>query len=273
MLTSEQTQCMSSHGYCLINAFYDQTQLDQLQAESETLIKRFYTKEELNKHSVYPSDSSDSRISNAVMISEGPSEFPKIDHHEYSAIDRFLQDHNTLLSQITGAKVTPSSRCMLNYQNYFCGSKPVGEHFDGEYLRTSRAQDGVEFTLHEGILPRYVTLLVLKNENNGKGIQLVNNATNEVTRPQLHAGDLIIFDNIALRHRVPRLDNPRTSIGLRNFDHKPLHFVHSENDFLNGDYRRIAEGWVSENVDCHARFKDFMLNEWPTLKEEYAHYF
>ena len=273
MLTPEQTKCMTSDGYCIVERLYDHAHLAQLQRETEALIERFYTVEELNKHSVYPSDSSESRVSNAVMISEGKSDFPKVDHHDYPTVDTFLKDHNLLLSEITGVKVEAGSRCMLNYQNYFSGSKPVGEHFDGEYLRTARAEDGVEFTLKEGILPRYVALLVVKNENDGKGIELVNNLNGQITQPRLHAGDLIIFNNIDLRHRVPRLDYPRTSMGLRNFDHKPLHFSENEEYFLSGDYRKIAEGWVSENVDCHTRMKNFMKKEWPELREEYTHYF
>ncbi len=273
MLTPFEIDCMEEHSYSIINGLYNQSQLTQLQQECEALVQRFYTKDELQKHSVYPSDSSDSRVSHAVMISEGNSEFPKVDHYDYPTIDHFLKSHNALISTFTGKTVDTGSRCMLNFQRYFEGSKPVGEHFDGEYLRAAKATDGVEFTLIEGILPRYVALLVVENENNGKGIELVNNLKNETIRPKLHAGDLIIFDNIKLRHRVPRLEHPRTSIGLRNFDHCPLHFASNESEFLRGNYHKIAEGWVSGDVDCHTRFKTFMQDEWPTLKDEYAHYF
>lgn len=273
MLTSQQLSCMKDHGYCQLKSVYDHTRLEQMKVECEALIDRFYTQEELAKHSVYPSDSTDSRVSHAVMISEGESQFPKVEHHDFAAIDGFLRDHNALLAEFTGSTVEPGERCMLNYQNYYSGSKPVGEHFDGEYLRAAKAEDGVEFTLIEGILPRYVAVLVIANENDGKGIELVDNTKNDITRPQLHPGDLIIFDNIQLRHRVPRLDFPRTSIGVRNFDHKPFHFALTEDDFLPGDYRPIAEGWVSENVDCVGRLSDFMQREWPSLKDEYAHYF
>lgn len=273
MLTTAQSDCMTNHGYCLVSTLYGNEQLKQLQNECEALIEQYYTKDELLKHSVYPSDSSDSRISHAVMIAQGESELPKIDHSNYQTIDKFLRDHNQLLSLVTGKQVAESSRCMLNYQKYFDGSKPVGEHFDGEYLRARKSEDGVEFTLIEGVLPRYVAVLVVENENQGKGIELVNNEKNEVIQPELNAGDLIIFDNIKLRHRVPRLQKPRISIGVRNFDHIPLHFALNKSDFLNGDYYKIAEGWVSENVDCNTRLKEFMQKEWPLMKEEYGHYF
>lgn len=272
MLTSDQIQCMHDHGYCVVEALYDHSELESLQRETEACIDQFYTKQELDKHSVYPSDKSDARVSHAMMISEGKSDLPKVDHSAFPAIDRFLQDHNALLAEFSQEEVKPSSRCMLNFQNYFSGSKPVGEHFDGEYLRAAKAEDGVEFALLEGILPRYVVLLVLKNENNGRGIELVDNLSKEIIRPQLHAGDLIMFNNIDLRHRVPRLEHPRTSMGLRNFDHQAVHFAQTEDYFLSGDYRRIAEGWISEDVDCQSRMKKFMKEEWPTLKEDYDHY-
>lgn len=273
MQVSQLFQSMKEQGFVRLEAFYNAEELEALKNDSEQLIKAAYTPENLALHSVYPSDSTETRVSHALMLSEGESDLPRVDHTGYNAIDKFLKDHNRLLAEITESEVSPASRCMLNYQNYFSGSKPVGEHFDGEYLKTQRAGDGIEFRLLEGILPRYVAVLVIANENDGKGIEIVDNATGVVHKPSLNAGDIVIFDNVNLRHRVPRLENPRTTIGIRSFDHQPMHFAADESYYLGEGYTSIAEGWVSPNVDCHERMTQYMKTEWPALKDEYAHYF
>ncbi len=260
-------------GYCILNGMYDQSTLRRLQMEVEQLIDRCYNQEQLDRHSVYPSDATQTRVSHAVMLAEAASELPTVEHRDFPVIDQFLRDYISLLGSVTGTRVPDEARTMLNYQNYFSGSKPVGEHFDGEYLRTERAADGIEFSLIEGILPRYVAVLVVANENEGRGTELVDASVETVYEPTLDPGDLLFFDNIRLRHRVPRLERPRTTIGLRNFDHQALHFARSQTLFMDGDYRRIPEGWVSEDADCQGRLRRFMTDEWPGLREQYAHYF
>lgn len=264
---------MNAFGYVKFESLYTQEQIDALKKETEQLVEKTYTKEELEKHSVYPSDTTDSRVSNAVMVSEGESTFPKVEHREFAQISSFLTDHNELLSELTETKVSGASRCMLNYQNYFEGSKPVGEHFDGEFLKTARNVDGIEFKLLEGIIPRYVSLIILANGNDGKGVELLDKDNHHLYQPKLSPGDVVIFDNIKLRHRVPTLEKPRTSIGLRNFDHMPLHFADSENEQLNGNYFKLSEGYFSKDVDCFSRLTEFMEKEWPLLKAEYGSYF
>lgn len=264
---------IANHGYCLLASQYTPAQLAALKVEAEALIERHYTPENLAQHSVYPSDSTDTRVSHALMLAEGQSALPMVNHTQCPTITQLLKDHSALLTTLTGQEVAPSARYMLNYQNYFSGSKPVGEHFDGEYIRAQKAEDGVEFQLIEGILPRFVAVLVLANQNQGKGTELVDNANQKVYRPVMNSGDLLIFDNIRLRHRVPTMENPRTTLGLRNFDHMALHFAKDERSFISNDYRPIPEGWVSDSVDCNLRFSDFMANEWPEMQKDYEHYF
>ncbi len=264
---------LNQAGYCKFPAFYPDDVLQLIGEQAELLVTRLYTQELPDLHSVYPSDQGDACISHAVMLSEGESDLPAVSHTDLPEVDRFLGDYHQVLAEITGYPVAPHERTLLNYQNYFSGSKPVGELFDGEYLKTRRAVDGIEFSLEDGILPRYVAILVISNDNQGKGIELVDTEAREVHRPSLNAGDLMLFDNIRLRHRVPSLEHPRTTIGVRNFDHRPLHFARTKDYFLSGDYYEIAEGWVSEDADCGSRLRRFTTDEWPQLKQEYSHYF
>lgn len=273
MFATRHLTSLSTHGFCKLDGLYGEALLASLRDEAELLVRRTYTAEGLAQHSVYPSDAGHARISHAVMIAGAESDLPTVNHHDLPTVDRFLRDFNAMLADVTGAQVPDEARCMLNYQNYFEGSKPVGEHFDGEYLRTERHADGIEFTLEEGILPRFVAVLVVANQNDGKGTELVDNAQGAVHRPRLDPGDLLFFDNVRLRHRVPTMVLPRTTIGIRSFDHRPVHFARTREFFLPGNYRPIAEGWVSEDADCAARLRRFMAEEWPRMKDDYAHYF
>jgi hypothetical protein len=261
---------MHQHGYVIFRSFLPSEGLANLETEFRGLVARHYRPENLLAHSVYPADQSENRESHAMMIAEGPSELPAVAHEGCHLVEYFLQWHNQMIAALTGIPVDSGARSLLNWQEYRSGSKPVGEHIDGEYMRAAK-QDSVEFTLLEGILPRYVCVLVLKNENSGKGVELLRNG--EVLSLLLHPGDLVLFDNVRLRHRVPELAHPRTTIGLRNFDHQALHFVRNRNEGVEGrSYREIAEGFVSEEVDCQQRFKKFLQQEWLLIRDSYGAY-
>jgi hypothetical protein len=204
------------------------------------------------------------------MIAEGTSTLPAVSVPHCPTIAEYLRWSNHTIAGLSGRQVAAGARSLINWQEYRGASKPVGEHFDGEYLRANK-QDAVEFTLLEGILPRYVCVLTLKNENEGRGLELIKDGS--VLPLSLYPGDLVFFDNIALRHRVPRLECPRSIVGLRNFDHMAVHFVRHLHEGQQGClYRPIAEGYISEEVDCQERFKGFLQNEWPTLRDSYGAY-
>lgn len=273
MLSNTARESFKRFKYAKIEGFYEKEDLEKLNTEYEAMIAKYYNKEQLGSHAVYPSDKSDARESHAMMISEGASHFPKVEHDEFPTIKKYLKSQNQILAELTNTKVPAHCRSLINYQRYECESKPVGEHFDGEYMKAQKAGDNVEFKLLEGILPRYVGVLVVKNENNGRGVELLDKEHKHLYQPELNAGDLIIFDNIHLRHRVPKMTKPRISIGLRNFDHMPLHFAANKSFFKDGaKYQEIPEGFVSYEVNCDAVFDDYMKNEWPKLRDEYTSY-
>ena len=264
-------EAMAEQGFYIFSQFFNAEELAGLKSEVLDLIDQNYNQENLSSHSVYPSDTSEARVSNAFMIAEQPSPFPYVPHSSGGMVDRYLKAHNAVIESFTKTPVDPKTRCMINFQQYESGSKPVAEHFDGEYLRTQRSGNGIDFKLLEGLLPRYVGLLVVSNDNDGKGLELVEG--DQIIETTLHAGDLIYFDNVRWRHRVPRLEFGRASIGMRNFDHLPWHFADSENEFIGEGYQRTLEGWVSDQVDCHGRLQTFFEKEWPIMKDEYSSYF
>jgi len=230
---------------------------------------RYYRVENIDRHAVYLSDNTPTRVSHAMMISTGPSPLPTVALDGLKSVEHFLRFHDEVLGALLGAEVPAWSRSMLNWQTYLNGSKPVTEHFDGEYLDYRKNEDG-GFTLHEGLLPRLVLILTLSNENEGQqqGTVLRDTQTGREMSPPSRPGDVLVFDNVRMRHSVPTLERPRRMAGLRSFDFRAVHFALNDASCRPGaSYRRMPEGLVSEGVDAVAVHQEFLRERWPRVRE------
>jgi hypothetical protein len=226
---------INEQGFALVPDFYTAAFIKELDDEA-TLMEQHYTPENIDKHSVYLSDKTDTRVSHAMMISaNGHSPLPIVPASVQGQggettllhIQHFLSDHNEIVGALTGGEVRENSRAMLNWQRYSAGSKPVAEHFDGEYLKYNK-KSPTEFELIEGVLPRYVLVLTVHNENTeGPQGTVLKDLQDDKTYAELpsRAGTLLVFDNIRFRHSVPTLPKPRRMLGLRNWDHRGVHYI------------------------------------------------
>jgi hypothetical protein len=259
-----------------------------------------YTQANVDNHSVYLSDRSENRVSNAMMIATPgmPNGLPSVPtsvtafgnssaEHQMpmDSIRRFHNMHNRFLAAALGRPVPSGSRALLNWQRYGSGSRAVAEHFDGEYLKYVK-KSPTEFELVEGILPRYVFVLTIANENKAgdnpggvTGTVLRDINTGATHAPPSEPGDLLVFDNIRFRHSVPELAKPRRMVGLRSWDHMGVHFVKDlAHKIPSIAYEPIPEGWISshedigfmerEDFDSVRRQLGFMRpSEWQLLRE------
>jgi hypothetical protein len=260
---------LTQEGYAYLPAVFDTLFLQALERECDEMAARHYRVENIDRHAAYLSDNTPTRTSHAMMISRGPSPLPTASHEGLSAVERFLRFHDEVLGALLGAEVPASSRSMLNWQTYLSGSKPVTEHFDGEYLDYRKDEDG-GFTLHEGLLPRLVVILTLSNQNEGElqGTVLRDTVTGKEASPPSRPGDVLVFDNVRMRHNVPMLEKPRRMAGLRSFDFRAVHFARTEASCRPGaSYRRMPEGLVSEDVDAVAVHREFLRERWPRVRE------
>lgn len=260
---------LKQEGYAYLPAVFDPSLLRALERECDEMAARHYRVENIDRRAVYLSDQTPTRTSHAMMLSQGPSPLPTVSHEGLAAVARFLRFHDEVLGGLLGAAVPTSSRSMLNWQTYLSGSKPVTEHFDGEYLDYRKDEDG-GFTLHEGLLPRLVVILTLSNENRGEsqGTVLRDTLTGKEASPPSQPGDVLVFDNVRMRHRVPMLEQPRRMAGLRSFDFQAVHFARTEASCRPGaNYRRMPEGLVSEDVDAVAVHQEFLRERWAAVRE------
>jgi len=262
-------ETLREEGHAYLPSMFDPPFLRALERDCDAMAARHYRVENIDRRAVYLSDSTPTRTSHAMMISAGPSLLPTVSHDGLDAVDRFLRFHDEVLGALLGAQVPASSRSMLNWQTYLSGSKPVTEHFDGEYLDYRKNEDG-SFTLHEGLLPRLVVILTLSNENEGmpQGTRLRDMQTGRELSAASRPGDILVFDNVRMRHSVPSLERPRRMAGLRSFDFRAVHFARTEASFRPGArYTPMPEGFISEEVDAVAAHQEFLAGRWGAVRE------
>lgn len=265
-LLTSQIDLLRTQGYLHIPGFFSPSLcaaylklLPQMEAD-------FYTEANLSKNAVYISDRTETRVSHAMMVSsDGSSSLPEVKPAP-DLVRLLVQMHHSIVGLITGQEVPASARAMFNFQKYLAGSKPVAEHYDGHYLEYEKVS-GTEFRLLRGLLPRYVFVFTLENENTGEvqGTTLRNPVTNEVIQTKSGVGDLLIFNNIRFRHSVPQLDKPRTMMGLRCFDSQAFYFSAQEFSCCTPLPDSSSPGFIKESSDEFAVgiLQNYYREEWP----------
>jgi len=239
---SQLATSLKEDGYVKVSSFLDETEIQEILSDIPNITSK-YSEDFVKNRLFYPREDSHNRQGDALMVSLEDYNYSSVDHlFESSSLPRFvikgfkrnlLEFYNQVLSEISGEVVPENSRSMMNIQQYFEHSLPVGDHYDGEFISYKHGEDKYkEFTLDvkEAILPRYVMVVVLENENSGKGTYIRYHDSEERIYINNNPGDLIIFDNIGMRHGVPELEHPRKMIGFRNFDFNPVHFISEKKD-------------------------------------------
>ena len=226
MLTNDQMNSLKEHGFLRVTNMLDQVEISYMMGIMSEFRDTYYNDEYLKNRIAYLSDSSKTRISNAFMVTTGDSPLPAINVVERPILASLLNDYQALMSALSGDRRMNGAldtRCMLNMQEYFSGSKPLPAHFDGEYLDCNTEATSDAILIKEAIIASYVAVFTLQNKNT-HGAILTDIVTGERTQMESEAGDFIIFDNKKFLHEVPELDQPRAMFGFRNFDYEPTLF-------------------------------------------------
>ncbi len=264
MLSKEYVEQLKEDGFVTLQDYLGGYELGKIRAEISCMNEMHYNEENLKSGVAYPSDSTETRTSNAYLIGNGGCYFPHINlqMHEYYGIDSILNDWNSLISIMEGHAPTvgistnhydvSDSSTMINFQEYREASKPVPPHMDGHYLEYTCNDDGT-MSVTEALVPNFVGVLVLHNENdNDVGTVLVEVDTGKRIPVQAAAGDFVIFDNIRFTHEVPSLEKPRAMLGLRNFTYKPYRFTQKRVAPLKSYVGSFFEGYIERIGDKDA---------------------
>lgn len=210
-------------GYTRISLM-DEKMVNELIDECEILHDKYNNEEFESVGVTYPSKGHENKKSVIIMVSpEDNNDLPSISDLG-PIFKKYILYNNDILSRVTGISVPMDSRYMINYRKYLGGTEPVFEHFDGEYLQGFIDEPNYHF-FDEALLPRFVSLLTLSGGGNSEGAVLTNVVSGEEINSNCGVGEMLIFDNIKFKHRVPKLIKPRILLGIRNFDFLPYHYV------------------------------------------------
>ena len=226
MLTNDQMKTLKAEGFIRVPNMLDKEEIAYMMSIMTEFRDTYYNEDSLKSRVAYLSDSSETRISNAFMVTTGESPLPAINVTERPILASLVNDYQTLMSAMSGDRTLTGAidtRCMLNMQEYFSGSKPLPAHFDGEYLDMNTEGTDDAILIKEAIIASYVAVFTLHNKNT-HGAILTDIVTGERTQMVSEAGDFIIFDNKKFLHEVPELEHPRAMFGFRNFDFEPTLF-------------------------------------------------
>ena len=264
MLNENEILELNTKGYIRIPNFLSKSEIEFMLEAMVFYRDKYHTQANIRNRIAYLSDTSETRISNAFMVSTGDSPLPHISVYG-SVLGNIIDDYQTIMRQLSPVFSDPrDTRLMMNMQEYKEASKPIPWHFDGEYLDCNSESTDGSIQVVEGLIPRYVAVYTLYNKNDF-GTSVKNLHTGNEFSVESEAGDLFIFDNITHHHSVPELKKDRAMFGFRNFDHNPYHFSQDysmgstvvSNDCFNGYAHRITTKQAQEmHKDFIVKWKD-----------------
>jgi hypothetical protein len=259
MLTNEQIDLLKEQGFIRVTDMLNQEEIDFMMGIMSEFRDDYYTDDNLKSRVAYLSDSSETRISNAFMVTTGETSLPAINVNDRPILASLLNDYQALLSAMAGDKRfngAQDTRCMLNMQEYFSGSKPLPAHFDGEYLDCNTEGTEGAILIKEALIASYVAVFTLHNKNT-HGAILTDIVTGDRMQMESQAGDFIIFDNKKFLHEVPELEQPRAMFGFRNFDFEPTLYT-----------GRYTPGSIPTSNKCFTGYTRSVSTNEATMRQE-----
>jgi hypothetical protein len=244
-------------GYTRVSLM-DDLEVNGLIAECEELHDK-YNNVDFEKVGVtYPSKGHKNKKSVIIMVSPEENKNLPSTSDLGPIFKSYIVYNNEILSRVTGIPVPTDSRYMINYRKYLGGTEPVFEHFDGEYLNGFIDESNYHF-FDEALLPRFVTLLTLSGGGDSEGAVLTNVVTGVEVNSECGVGEMLIFDNVKFKHRVPKLIKPRILLGVRNFDFLPYHYILEPKDGYVSLGDKINYGYIRP-IGC-VEATDLMLEK------------
>jgi hypothetical protein len=241
--------------------------------EYKDLVSRYNNNYEFERHSVYQDING---ACTGMMVAQNNINMPHVSLMTSGVVSSIISNYQQWLSSLMADLSTdlaqPSGRCFIKHEQKLA-QQPIGDlQFFGDILsfqttedqKNSKNNSNNPFLKAESILPRYVAMLVTDNNNTGHCLELINPSLGQIFLPELYCGDLILFDNMRLRHRWLSMPQSTSFFQISNSDYFGCHYACHPGYFINrGSYSTIEDGYISQDVDCLKRLKDYLDNEWP----------
>jgi hypothetical protein len=263
---------LKQNGYVIFRHAIDEHEAQKIKKDAIEL-RNFYSEELVQERMFYRREESHNRQGDAIMVTDSTgASLPNLNINIYPEISKWLAVYNDIIEAAIGREAMKPAyrRSMMNIQQYFENSFEVVDHYDGEFISYHHEKDSITdenvLMVDKALLPQYVMVLILENENaNGKGTYVRKHDSDERIDVELFAGDVLIFDNINMRHGVPALDKPRMMIGFRNFDFYPMYFeAHPEggHNWIELPDNKNA-GWIQDCIpEDSVMLQQNFITEW-----------
>lgn len=259
----EATQELKTKGIYEVKNFLAPIEISKIHSELSGVLD-LYGENFVKERLFYKREETGNKQGDAVMVSLENSELPHLILKSELKIASVLKIYNEIIGSVQVTKVPKNSRSMMNIQQYFTSEQEITEeefkelvknskgleefifekldngniryvqksrivenHYDAEFFDFRHEKENGERVckIVEGLIPRYVMVIVLENNNpGGKGTYITKHDRTEKIFINANAGDMFIFDNMAVRHGVTSLEKNRTMFGFRNFDYNPFYF-------------------------------------------------
>ena len=218
---------VKENGYYIQRGMLSNLDLECILETTIPAIAANYSEDLVDRRLFRKREDTDGRRGDAVLMAlDTPDTAPYLSLDErFPCIDSLYLSYVATLSQFLYGdfRLDNDTKVLVNYQQYKAGaSNSLPFHFDAEIFKGDWNKEYIE--LEEGLIPRLVMVVVLENENDGKGLQIMK-PDGTIVDLDLEPGDILYFDNTTVLHGVPNdLDKKRTMIGFRSFEIAPLYF-------------------------------------------------
>jgi hypothetical protein len=221
----------------------------------------------------------------AVLVGKMPCKCNFLNIENFQPLTEYYEFFKDLLENsenlLRGKEDFP---LLLNWQRYHKGrDNSLPFHVDVDIKRGNWSKESI--SIEEGIIPKYVMVVVLRNDNGSKGLkvkiykddfernglefpddktQKEDDKEFTIIDIDLGVGDVLVFDNTIMLHGVPEsLPEERVMFGFRSFVDGALKYYRAEDEncslkvgsYLCGDTVPMRFRKVSETFGC----KNFAL--------------
>lgn len=224
-LVEEIVQDLKTDGFAIRKMFADKAITKKIRDALDD-VSSLYSESMVQNKIFRPRENHPARKGDACMVASGKSMYAPyltLKDHELRSMFEF---YKVVVSNALDIELGDDTKLLMNWQEYREGDNSLPYHADVELFEGDWGKYSI--TIDEGLLPRFVMVVVTENENNGSGLCIMANG--EEVELNLEEGDMVIFDNNAVLHGVPKsTPKPRKMIGFRSVDANPLYF--SKEDF------------------------------------------
>jgi len=224
-MMKETAREVKEKGYSIRSGLLSNLDIECFTDISIPAIAENYTEDFVERRLYRKREDTPGRRGDAVLMAlEEPDTAPFLTIDDrFPCIASLYLSYINVLGYLIGEEVPDNTKVLVNYQQYKEGaSNSLPFHFDAEIFKGDWNKEYIE--LEEGLIPKMVMVVVLENENDGNGLQIMTKQ-GEIIDLNLVPGDMLYFDNTAVLHGVPNdLDKKRTMLGFRSFETQPLYF-------------------------------------------------